>query len=103
MITLFVKQTGNLKEKIMGLIGKEAPISLMLKTHFGIHTFGLKFPIDVLVLSNSNKIVAVKKSLMPRRIFLWNPLYEKILELPVGTIEKKKIKINDLIEVRLLL
>lgn len=95
MITLFVNEAKNIKEKVAGLIGKEKPTSLMIKTHFGIHTFGLKFPIDVLILDNKNKVASLKKNLMPGRIFLWNPIYDKVLELPQGTIDKKKIKIND--------
>ena len=94
MISIFVKKAKNLKEKIQGLIGKDKPQALMLKTHFGIHTFGLKFPIDVLILNDNNKVVSIKKNLKPNRIFLWNPRYERIIELPHGTIEKKQIKIK---------
>lgn len=98
MITLFVKNTKNIKEKIIGLIGKEKPEALMIKTHFGIHTFGLKFPIDVLILNKKNKVVAMRKNLQPNRIFLWNPVYEKVLELPAGTIDKKRIKLKNAID-----
>ena len=100
MPTLFIKETRNLKEKIVGLIGKNKPFNLLLRTRFGIHTFGLRFPIDVLILDNKNKIVTLKKNLMPWRIFLWNPMYDKVLELPYGTIAKKRIKINDEIFLR---
>lgn len=99
---LFVKKTKNIKEKITGLIGKKTPYSLMIETHFGIHTFGLKFPIDVLVLNNKNNIVLVKKNLMPKRIFLWNPIYDNVLELPSGTIDKKRIRINDIVELKII-
>lgn len=100
MVTLFVEEVKNLKEKVTGLIGKDKPSSLFLKTHFGIHTFGLKFPIDVLVLDGKNEIVSVKQNLKPGRIFLWNPRYNKVLELPPGTIDEKKIKINDTVELK---
>lgn len=102
MVTLPAKKAKNLKEKIIGLIGVEKPYSLLLKTHFGIHTFGLKFPIDVLILDKKNKVVAIKKNLMPQKIFMWNPLYEKVLELPSGTIDKKKLKLNDVVGLKLL-
>ncbi len=91
----------NLKEKIQGLIGKDKPQTIMIKTHFGIHTFGLKFPIDVLILSNENKVVSMKENLKPNRIFLWNPMYEKVIELPSGTIEKVQIKMNMPIDIRI--
>ncbi len=102
MITLFVKEARNLREKIIGLIGKEKPASLLIKTHFGIHTFGLKFPIDVLILNKNNKVVSLKKSLKPNRIFLWNPAYEKVLELPEGTINEKGLKIGRKLNLKLL-
>jgi len=102
MVKIPVKQAVNLKQKIQGLIGENKPFALLIKTHFGIHTFGLKFPIDVLILSPKNKVVSLKTNLKPCRIFLWNPLYEKVLELPVGTIEKNGIKIKDAIDISIL-
>lgn len=92
MIKIYAKKAANLKEKIQGLIGKDKPYALTINTRFGIHTFGLKFPIDVLILNNKNKVVSIKKKLKPNRIFLWNPMYKKVVELPAGTIEKKTNK-----------
>lgn len=94
MISLSVKETKNLKEKIQGLIGKDKPQALLIRTRFGIHTFGLKLPIDVVILDRKNKVVKIKKSIKPNNIFLWNPLYDKVIELPIGTIDQKKIKIH---------
>lgn len=102
VIKLTVKMAGNLKEKVQGLIGKDEPFALMLKTHFGIHTFGLKFPIDVLILNNKNIVVSIKKKLKPNRIFLWNPIHEKVIELPNGTIKKMEIRINIPIDITIL-
>jgi uncharacterized protein len=102
MIKISVKEATNLKEKIQGLIGKDEPEALMIKTHFGIHTFGLKFPIDVLILNHRNIVRSVKENLRPNRIFLWNPLYKKVIELPAGTISKKRIKINIPIDISIL-
>lgn len=100
MVTLSVKEVSSLKEKITGLIGKNNPYNLMFKTHFGIHTFGLKFPIDVLILNDESEVVAMKKDLKPNRIYLWNPIYERVIELPNGTVDTKKIKLRDPIDVK---
>ena len=35
MISIGVKEAKNLKEKIIGLIGKDKPEALMIKTRFG--------------------------------------------------------------------
>lgn len=101
-VDIAVNEAKNLKEKVVGLIGKEKAKALLIKTHFGIHTFGLKFPIDVLILNKKNKVAKLSKHLKPGKILMWNPLHETVLELPEGTVDKKKIKINDLISVRLL-
>lgn len=98
MAPLSVKIASNLGEKIQGLIGKEKPYRLMLKTRFGIHTFGVKFPIDILILDKENKVAVMKKNLKPNRIFLWNPKYDKVIELPSGDISKRAIKIKDKID-----
>lgn len=95
---LWVEEVKNLKEKIVGLIGKHKPTPILIKTRFGIHTFGLKFPIDVVILDKDNKVVTFKEDLRPGKIFLWNPRHDKVLELPVGMIKEKKIKIGEMIE-----
>jgi uncharacterized protein len=97
-----VKEAKNIKEKVRGLIGRDKPFALMIRTRFGIHTFGVKFPIDVLILDNENKTVSIKEDLKPNRIFLWNPRYEKVIELPQGTIKKNRIKINMPIDISIL-
>lgn len=73
---------------------------MLLKTRYGIHTFGMKYPIDVLILDEQNNIVTIKNNLRPNNIFIWNIQYETVLELPKGTIEKSKTKLGDTIETK---
>jgi len=89
-----------LKKKIFGLIGKNKPYMLLLKTRFGIHTFFLKFPLDVVVLDKNNRIVKLRQNLVPNRIFVWNPKYNKVLELPAGKISKLRLKVQDVVNLR---
>lgn len=51
----------------------------------GIHTFGMKFPIDVVVLDDNTTVKRIKRDMKPGRFFFWSPKYKKILELPVGS------------------
>ena len=97
MISLKAKYLSTLKDKTLGLIGKKNPEPVFLKTRFGIHTFGLKFPIDVLILDKENKVVKLKENLKPNSFFFWNPKYNNVLELPKGTIINSKIKIGSTI------
>lgn len=98
-VSVTVKEAKSLKERVVGLIAKPSAHGLLIKTRFGIHTCGLKFPIDVAVLNNQNGVVKLKKSLKPYRVFVWNPSYNKVLELPHGSIEKSGIDLGTKIEI----
>lgn len=91
MVKLKAKRLKSFKEKTIGLINKDKETAVIFETRFGIHTFGLKFPIDVLILNSQNKVVKHRLNLLPNRIFLWNPIYKTVLELPKGTIKSKGI------------
>ena len=87
------------KEKIKGLLFSDKATPVLIQTRWGIHTFGMRYPIDVLVLNKNNQIMKLAKELKPNRIFLWNPFFTTIIELPAGYIEKEKIKQGDVIEI----
>src|SRR5437764_759922 len=93
MITLTVKKAEGIN-KVKGLIGDRKPSPILLETRFGIHTFGVRFPIDILILDNANHVKYIKESLRPNAIFFWNPRYKTVIELPENTIREKKIRIN---------
>ncbi len=84
--------------KNRGLIGSTVSQAIMFSTHFGIHTFGVLYSIDVVILNKKNEVVALHQELKPKRIFLWNPLYSQVLELPAGTIQKSHTTKGDTLE-----
>lgn len=94
MITIKVIEAKSLWAKAKGLLETTQPYSLLLKTRWGIHTFGMKYPIDVVILDDLHRIVKLKHNLRPNRIFLWNPKYETVVELPAGFVEKNNLKIG---------
>ncbi len=67
---------------------------MLFYTRWGIHTFGMKYPIDIIVLDNQQKIIQIKYDLKPNRIFFWNPKYSSIIELPT---ELTKLKMNEIL------
>jgi uncharacterized membrane protein (UPF0127 family) len=82
-------------EKTRGLTGLTEFSPVFFNTHLGIHTFGMKAPIDVFILDNDFKVVKIKRGLLPGRVYFWNPKYNNVLETPVGLIKKfNKIKIT---------
>lgn len=104
MFTLSVKKL-NFVNSIVGLIGKKNPEPVFIKTRFGIHTFGLKYSIDILVLEKSGKeenvfkIVQIKKNLSPNRLFFWNFRYSHLIEIPIINKPDTIYNISDYIKV----
>jgi uncharacterized membrane protein (UPF0127 family) len=85
----------NFLDKTFGLLISSNPRSMLFKTRFGIHTFFMKESIDLIVLDKKNRVVGFKINVRPNRIFLWNPQFDTILELPSGTVKKSKTEIGD--------
>lgn len=79
----------------IGLICAKKARPLILNTRFGIHTFGLRFPIDILILDSNHKVAVVKESLPAFRVFMWKPVYNVVIELPAGTIKKTNTSLGD--------
>ncbi len=88
------KELTSFWKKSKGLIGQSKTQNIYFKTRWGIHTFGVKFPTDIVILDNSNGVVKLRENLKPNRIFFWNPKYEKVLELRNGTIKKRKMRLG---------
>lgn len=97
VISLKVTQAKSLWQKSKGLLGTVKAYPLLLKTRWGIHTFGMCYPIDVIVLNQNNSIMKTKENLTPNKIFLWNPWYDHIVELPAGYIKEKKLKKGEIL------
>ncbi len=100
MITLKVKALQTHMEKSVGLIGAKCPYPVFFTTRWGIHTFGVRGAIDVLILDSDNRVVVIRHRLPPNRFLLWNPIYDRVIELPPGTIVQKGIAIGSQITLR---
>ncbi len=92
-----VKKLENLSQQIKGLMFAIKIHPIYFETRFGIHTFFVKKPIDVLVTDVNNIVKVLKNNLRPNSIFIWNPKYFRVLELPAGYIEINNIKIGSMV------
>lgn len=90
MINIKAKLFSSEKDRLLGLIPYQKAFPVLFYTRFGIHTFGMKFPIDVIVLDKENCVVKMSQNLKPGSVFFWNPKYNRVLELPAGFIKAKK-------------
>lgn len=102
MIELKVKLLKTFKDKLLGLINAEKAVPVLINTRFGIHTFGLKFPIDVVILNKDYKVVKISENLKPNKIFLWLPFFNKVIELPKDEVKKLNIKQGSILKLELI-
>lgn len=101
MTTLFVTEARSLAAKSQGLIGAPNIFPLLFRTRFGLHTFGIKHPIDVLILDVSSTVKELRRKLPPNYLYFWNPKFDRVIELPAGTIDEKGINVGDTIQVKI--
>lgn len=95
-----VRVARTLGEKTEGLLKSAPNDALFFETRWGIHTFRMKFRIDVAVMDDDMMIVALRENLMPGRFFFWNPRHKNVLELPAGTIQHTGTKMGDTIQIQ---
>jgi uncharacterized protein len=67
----------------------------------GIHTFGMRFPIDVAYLDSRKQVVRIYHALVPFRIARMMLKAKSVLELPAGTLESTQTQIGDELEFHL--
>jgi len=99
-----VRKADNFLTRLVGLLkrtnlGPEEALWLMPSR--GIHTIGMKFPIDIVFLNKSHHVVGLMAGLAPYRI---SPVHfngYSVLELPNGTIKKSRTEIGDQFEISL--
>jgi hypothetical protein len=96
-----VKELKTLTERSRGLLGAESPYGVYFKTHWGIHTFGMKFPIDVIIADRNFRVRKIKKSLGEKKFFFWNPLWGNVFELPEGSVLKAELYESDSLELKI--
>lgn len=77
-----IREAKTSAEKSRGLIGSDGSFGVNIKTRWGIHTFGMKFPIDAAVLNKRNTIIKIRKRIKPSRFFFWNPRHKMVVEMP---------------------
>ncbi len=92
----------NVFSRMKGLLGRSSldpGEGLLIQPCKGVHTFGMKFPIDIIVLDNNNYVIAVSDNLAPNRL---TPLYRRaaaVLELPAGTLASTTTSVGDKLEI----
>ena len=99
-----VRKADNFLTRLVGLLkrshlGPEEALWLMPSK--GIHTIGMKFPIDVVFLTKNHEVVGLISGLAPYRVSAIHLRGYSVLELPNGTIRKSRTELGDQFEISL--
>jgi len=89
-----VKKLSTFTEKTRGLMFSDTDTPVYLETRFGIHTFFLNGPIDVVILDRDYIVRVIRKDLGPSRIFFWNPKYFRVIEFPYKARLPKNVEVG---------
>jgi len=96
--SLFVAAT--LFSRARGLLGRKGlppGEGLLIRPCKGVHTFLMKFPIDVVFLDKDNRVIAAVEHLRPHRITKVLLSAASVIELPAGTLHASGTAVGDLV------
>ena len=100
IIAYNVKMADSFLKRLVGLLSKEKLYDdegLLLKNCKQVHTFGMKFDIDVVFLTKDGRIVHTQPKMRPGEVSKYVKSADGVLELKSGTIQKYDIKQDELI------
>ena len=85
-------------DRSIGLLGRqslECGSGLFIVPTQAVHTFFMRFPIDLVFVDKRFKVVGIRRNLRPWRMsrIYWRAL--GVLELPSGTVEETQTNIGD--------
>lgn len=88
--------------RMRGLLGcppLQSGEGLWIRPSQGVHTFGMKYPIDVLFLNSKKHVVGLYENLQPYRVTKIRFDTRSVIELPALTISQSGTRIGDQIEI----
>jgi uncharacterized membrane protein (UPF0127 family) len=89
--------------RMRGLIGAthadfHAGQALWIVPCRGVHTFAMRFPLDLIYMDRSGKVIELQEDVQPWRFAPLRMDAESVLELPPGTIRSTQTSIEDKVE-----
>jgi len=102
VITSDLKEAAGFFQRLVGLMGRgrlENNEGLWMARCRAIHTFCMRFSIDVVFLDRDFIVKKTVKGLRPFRPVVSCRHAQGVLELPEGTIERARIQIGDRVKI----
>jgi hypothetical protein len=90
--------------RFRGLMAKDASSfrpgqGLWITPCHGVHTFAMRFPIDVLYLDHERIVIHLEEELKPWRMAAVRVHATSVLELPTGTIQDSRTALGDKVDI----
>lgn len=89
--------------RAVGLLGRQYLLQdegIWIKPSSGVHTFGMRFPIDVVGLDAQLRVVRLWPSLKPYRVTAVVPSVRTVLELAAGRIVASGLRLGDQLRIQ---
>ena len=87
--------------RIVGLLGErelQPGDGLLIVPSQGVHTLGMQFPIDIAVLDDDWRVIAIRRNMRPFRMTRMFLKAAAVLELPSGMLESTSTLVGDTIK-----
>ena len=89
--------------RLVGLLGTSslpADSCLFLNASLGVHTFGMKYPIDIVALDRERRILGIWEQVPPRKVRAVGLKTSSILELQAGVARQCGLLVGDRLRVK---
>jgi uncharacterized membrane protein (UPF0127 family) len=84
-----------------GLLGRDSLVdgaAMIIAPTNAIHTFGMRFPIDVVFVRRNGEVVKVREGVVPWRASMAHLAYA-VIEMPAGSVARAQLKVGDVVGV----
>lgn len=98
LIATHVEKADTVMSRIKGLLGKKTmprDYGLWISPCKSIHTFFMRFPIDVIFLSSDHHVVKIIPSIAPFRMSSLVISAQSVLELAAGSVQNSGTQVGD--------
>ncbi len=97
-----IKIANTILARMKGLLGRNSLAEgegLLIRPCKGIHTFGMKFPIDVVFIDGNNCVIATLSNIQPNRVSNMYFGAACVLEVQAGTVNRTATFPGDQLEI----
>lgn len=96
-----LKIADNFISRTVGLISKKEisqAEGLLIKPCCSIHTFFMRFDIDVLFVNRKHEVIALYENVKPWKVLPIHPTSQYVVEFTAGTISSKQISKGNILK-----